>query len=267
MAEEEVPQVTTSTSQETVVTEVPKPATTETPENLGVDQASFDKYYKDGEFDWGSYGKEQAFKAKQAAEAAARKPAEEAPKTPEGAQEAVESAGLNWDTLGEKISANGDISPEDYKALADIGIPEHVVQDYVTMVNNEAAMTIDEVMDSFGGPEAFDQVFDALASKPLEQRQALDDLLVNPETRAEGVRRSYELAGLTPPNTPAQPVAGARNTAPVTPQVQGYGSFEEQVQAMRDPRYRTDPTYRAEVLQKVASSSYQMNPRMAGAGL
>ena len=257
-------------------------ATAVTPESLGVDQASFDKYHKDGAFDWASYGKEQAFKATQRATEPAKEPAKdeerksEAPRhsdTPE-AQDKVAEAGLDWDALGGKISEDGDISAEDYKALADIGVPEQVVKQYVDMVKNDAQSMIDDVIEQAGGQETFDAVYDALQSKPIELRRKIDGLLGDPDTRQYGVDLMFKEAGIQrdtgapPAAQPRQEPGSANNRNPGSaPASQGFASFEEQVAAQRDPRYRTDLNYRNEVMAKIGASTFDMNPRTHTGGL
>ena len=249
-----------------------------TPESLGVDQASFDKYHKEGNFDWASYGKEQAFKSQQAATEPAtdEERNSEAPKhsdTPE-AQDKVAEAGLDWDSLGTKISAEGDIGPDDYAALAKIGVPDTVVKQYVSMVKNDAQSLIDDVIEKAGGQQQFDTMFDALQDKPLAIRHKIDGLLIDPDTRQYGIDMMYKEAGMAqgqPAPATAQPqqVAGnANNRNPgAAPASQGFASFDEQVAAQRDPRYRTDLTYRNEVMAKIGASTFAMNPRTHTGGL
>ena len=254
-----------------------------TPESLGVDQASFDKYHKEGNFDWASYGKEQAFKSQQAATEPAKEPAtneernSEAPKhsdTPE-AQDKVAEAGLDWDSLGAKISDEGDIGPDDYAALAKIGVPDTVVKQYVTMVKNDAQDLIDDVIEKAGGQQQFDAMFDALQDKSLDIRNKIDGLLIDPDTRQYGIDMMYKETGMeqgqqTQAPAKANPgsAANANNRNPgAAPASQGFESFAEQVAAQRDPRYRTDLTYRNEVMAKIGASTFAMNPRTHTGGL
>lgn len=267
---DDVPVSAENVSQQVHVTEPAIAAAADTPETLGVDQASYDKYYKGDTFDWASYGKEQAFKAQKAT------PTDEPVETPEAedASGVVEKAGLDWDDLGAKISADGDISAEDYDALAAIGIPKQVISDYVASVQGNAQATIDAVIDMAGGQDAFDQLYTALYSNATEAaRNKIDVLLRDPDTREAGVIQAYRTAGLEPPTGQYQthatptPAASRGNAPPVNRSVVGYDSQEAQVLDQRDPRYRTDPTFRAEVMQRIAASTYAMNTRTAGAGM
>lgn len=266
-----------------------------TAESLGVDSASFEKYYHQdtNEFDWASYGKEQAFKAAQKQTKDETSTTEQESKTKSNApkhstsdegdsdaKEAVEQAGLDWDSLGEKISAKGDLDDGDYEALRNIGIPDQVVKSYVTMVKNEAQNLIDDVIERAGGQDSFNKVYDALEGKPIELRQKIDSLLADPETREYGVDMMFQQAAIERPNVPAKAPQGTvlpehmkeetprpRNRTGGSASVKGFESFEEQVQAQRDPRYRTDLNYRNEVLRRIEASTYSINPRTHTGGL
>ena len=92
----DVEQVVETSAQQVHITEPANPEATVDAASLGVDQASFDKYYKEGNFDWASYGKEQAFKASQEFEATKEATTEEV--QPEAAA-AVADAGLDWNSF------------------------------------------------------------------------------------------------------------------------------------------------------------------------
>lgn len=258
----------------------------ETAEGLGVDQASFDKYYKNGEFDWASYGKEQAFKAAQKKPTEGDEAKEEAVSdegaADEGAAEAqaaaetvVEQAGLNWDDLGQEIIDTGDISEESRKALTAIGIPDAVIDQHLALLHKDANDIVVQIVDGFGGQETFGDVFDALQAKATpEQRDAIDEMLRDPSTFDLGIQTAFTLAEIERPAT-GDASATSAQTEQITPNAstggsgstQGYETFAEQVNAIKDPRYKTDPAYRAEVMNKVRVSTYDMNPRAHSGGL
>jgi hypothetical protein len=252
------------------------PADAVSPESLGVDQASFDKYHKEGNFDWQSYAKELEFKQTQKGQAPDEpKKATDAPQHSDNVEAAdkVAEAGLDWNELGAQITSTGTIADADFAALQAIGVPQEVVDNYINMVKGQSQDMIDSVITGFGGQEQFNQVFDALQELPVEKRDALDVLIMDPSTRAAGVAASYAAAGITPPgNAPAPaPVVrnGAQNqaSAPASSSNSGYGSWEEQVQAQRDPRYKRDVAYRNEVMERIGRTDFGSNPRTHTGGL
>jgi hypothetical protein len=258
-------------------------AKVETAESLNVDAASFDKYFDGKVFDWASYGKEQAFKAAQ------KKPAEgDADPAPEGtpepvtvtpeteaaASDAVSKAGLDWDELGQQIVDTGDISAESREALGKIGIPETLVDQYLGLLHKDATDIVVDIVDGFGGEEKFGDVFDALQEKATaEQRDAIDEMLKEPSTFDLAIQTAFTLAEIERPEAPkAEPGVTPEVITPNastggTGNTQGYESFAEQVNAIKDPRYKTDPAYRAEVMNKVRVSTFDMNPRAHSGGL
>lgn len=262
-----------------------------TAESLGVDQASFDKFHKDGQFNWEAYGKEQAFKAQQKAtgegadkkpDGDEKKPDPDRPKPPQHsdtqeAQDAVAKAGLDWDDLGSKIESKGDIDEGDYAALKNLGIPENIVKTYISSVKAESQGIIDAIIEGAGGQETFDKLFDVLHEKPLDLRNKIDGLLLDPDTRDAGIDLMFKHAGMERPAAhqattggpkPTTASTGANNrTSGSAPAGDGFASFEEQVAAQRDPRYKTDVNYRNEVMRKIGASSYEMNPRTHTGGL
>jgi hypothetical protein len=64
-----------------------------------------------------------------------------------------------------------------------------------------------------------------------------------------------------------KPVAGGVNAGLAAGDAKGFESFEAQVVAQSDPRYKTDPEYRAQVMQRIAASAFDMNPRTHTSGL
>lgn len=247
-------------------------------ESLGVDQASFDKYVKDGVMDWASYGKEQAFKAAQKpaepvadpeqAAADAKATAEDA-ETAANAQQVIEKAGLNWDEVTAKVAADGELSAEDKAKIVAMGVPEVVIDDYVRAVSKEAGAHIDAVMNGFGGEENFNKVFAAVQENATDdQKEQIDGLLRDPETFDMGVQLANKLAG-TAPAAPlqGQPVAGAQNQVTTSEAAsKPFDTYQEQVAAQGDPRYNTDPAYRDSVIKRIMVTP-DLNPRAHTSGL
>jgi hypothetical protein len=257
---------------ESVTIEEPQPAPTQehTPEHFGVDQASFDKYYKEGNFNWEGYGKEQAYKQ---AQGKSSEPTQVDQSPPEDAQAAVNQAGLNWGSLETKVQSDGDIAPEDYAALESIGVPPEIVKNYIEMVQSSSESIINDVVQRFGGQEQFETAYAALVQNvPLDQRNKIDDLLRDPFTRDQGVALAQSLVGQSPVSAPAPapaptPVPSRGNSASAAPTAVGFASLSEQAAAQADPRYRSDPAYREEVVRRIVASTYDMNPRSHTAGL
>jgi len=252
-------------------------APVDTAESLGVDQASFDKYYKEGNFNWQGYSKELEFKMSQRAQTPEpQQPEPSQEPSADSAQAAVENAGLDWDTLSSKISETGELGDDDYAALAESGIPEDIARNYVRMVQSDTESVVADVMTRFGGEETFTQVYNGLVDNAsLEVRNKIDEMLRDPITREAGIATAWQHSGLqnpgstpaAPPPPPAAPAPARGGAAQVPPSSAGFGSMEEMSLAMRDPRYSTDPSYRAEVERRAMGASFDFNPRRHTGGL
>lgn len=253
-------------------------APVDTAASLGVDQASFDKYYKEGNFNWQGYSKELEFKMGQKAQAPEpHQPESSQQVTPDSAQAAVEDAGLDWDTLSNKITSAGDLEDGDYAALVAAGIPEDISRNYVRMVQQDAENTVSEVMTKFGGEAGFTDVYNGLLENTtLEVRNQIDGLLRDPISRDAGIAMAWQYSGLQNPGQsgapaapppPVNPAASRANPGQTPSSTQGFASMEEQVLAIRDPRYSTDPSYRADVERRSMAASFDFNPRRHTGGL
>jgi hypothetical protein len=266
-------------------------ATANLPEELqGMDAASLEKYYKEGVFNWEAYGKEQAFKAKQAAnkadsdaenkdETSAKdaekkdgEAAKEAAKLSEDQQKAIKDvankAGVDWQAAAQSIVDSGKLSDDDRKKLLDVGIPEVVIDDYARLIHKEAGEQIAKVIDSMGGETNFDKVFDGLQANATEdQRNHVDSLLRDPATFDAGIQLAVNLSKVDVKTKPGQTVVTTNRAAPSQDSVVAFKNFQEQMTAQRDPKYKTDPEYRAQVMKRIAASEYSINPRGHTSGL
>lgn len=172
----------------------------------------------------------------------------------EAAAKAVESAGLDMDALGEKIVKNGDLDAADYEALAKQGISKDMVQNYVSGQQAVADKMVAEMHETVGGEEAFTGLLEWGA-----ENLSADEIASFNETIDTGKPAAVKLAlqGLqarqqaqagTPPNLLGGK-RGAQNVGEV------FRSTAEVTKAMGDPRYRTDPAYRADVMAKLGRSN------------
>lgn len=247
------------------------------PELEGMDQASLDKYYKDGVFNWEAYGKEQAFKAKQQ-EAKPADAAQTEDQSEEGIsdeendniKQATEAAGIDYDAAANSILETGNISDEDRAKLVATGIPEFVIDDYVRLMATDVNARVEQTIEALGGNDTFVQVFEGLQQKATdEQRDMIDDMIRDPATFKAGIQLAKDLSGVDVPEpAPNTQITGGRNqAAPTAAEVTGFGSFEEQMAAQRDPKYKSDPAYRGEVMKRIAASTYTVNPRAHTGGL
>ncbi len=239
-----------------------KPEAGPTAESLGVSAEQFAKFHSaEKGYNWEGHAKELQFKADQKPVAAAADPAKPAdplkiaePAKDGEAQKVAEAAGLNWDDLGVKIMNDGDISPEDYAALAKVGIPDAVVKEHIELLTQSAESHVKDVLAAFGGEKSFEEV-KAWAQKNYTEveLQSLENQLAQKGEYKVAVDTLMTKAGKGGMVNAGQTVPGT-NTG-------GFETQNEMIAAMRDPRYKKDASYRQSVEAKVEASKWENNPR------
>ena len=219
------------------------------PDSFGVTQAQFDKYYKDGQYNWEAHAKELQYIAEQRGTDNQQTQQEEGKQeVAEDAQQAVEQAGLDWDELSYKIGAQGDIDIEDYNKLMAMGIPEETIRGHVQMVAQQVQSHVQAVTDAFGGQEVWQQT-QAWADRNLSEGEIdhLNRMLAGPDYQM-AVDMIKQRAGTQMQSMP--------QTNPGTTQVAPYQSQAEMIADMRKPEYKRDPAFRNQVQARAGASSF-----------
>ena len=180
---------------------------------------------------------------------------EEAPKQEnslEIAEDAVENAGLNFDTLAQEYAEKGQLGEESYKALEESGIPKAYVDQFIAGQKAIGEQQTNNVKTMVGGEDAYNEMASWASKNMSEGEKKAYNAAVNSadmdtvKLAVDGLRAKYQAANGTEPNLvqgKATPVAE-----------QGYASWAEVTQAMADPRYAKDPAYQAAVKAKIANS-------------
>ena len=243
------------------------PQNNDTPsaEQLGVSEEQFKKFFKDGKYDWQAHARESDFRAAQAAQRQQRQTQQRQTSDDQGdvdaARQVAEDAGLDWDRLGEKIISRGDIDDADYEALANLGVPEDVVENYITGELDRATAHVERVKDAFGGEQRYEAVHQwAHQNLSPEELQGYDDMLNSGQWQV-AVDALLARAGLPPVKN---------GTTVRTPNAQGtptvgdtYHNMDEVIADMMKPEYKTDPKFAREVMEKAARSNYQTDVHRA----
>ena len=190
-------------------------------------------------------------------------PAEATPlKVPETAEvkaavDVVTKAGLDFVKLNETFVADGKLLDTDYAALEKQGIPkamvDHFIAGQIAVAKANADATAKAAFDAAGGEEKYGQVIQ-WAAKGLDK----DAIAAFNKTMDSNDPAAIKLAvtGLVATmvksggDEPSNLNVGEKGGG--TP---GYRSMAEVTRDMGDPRYETDPAYRARVEAKLARST------------
>ena len=198
---------------------------------------------------------EQTPKQEEVDPVSATKLKEEAPKQEnslEIAEDAVENAGLNFDTLAQEYAEKGQLGDESYKALEQSGIPKAYVDQFIAGQKAIGEQQTNNVKDMVGGDEAYSEMASWASKNMSDGEKKAYNAAVNSadmdtvKLAVDGLRAKYQAANGTEPSLmqgKATPVAE-----------QGFESWAEVTAAMADPRYSKDPAYQEAVKQKLANS-------------
>jgi hypothetical protein len=277
----------------TLATEVTSPTLEETAQKMGIDPASVDSTATEQtapppveskperpanvpEKFWnaetGEVNTEALLKSYSELEKAKSKPKEET-QTPEATEEkteeqsteeqatedqtveeVVENAGLDFNELSNKFWENDALDDSDYEALEKSGIPRALVDDYIAGARAQIELAQTQAFAEVGGQQAYSDMITWASKNLTEAEIALYDNAVNSpdkEVRHGAIRglkaRYSDSVGFEPTNTLE---GNTRGTS-----IHGYESRAEMQEDMRNPKYKTDPAFRAKVERRIALSS------------
>lgn len=186
---------------------------------------------------------------KEAQKALSGRPAPNNDNVPEG-----KPSTLDFEAMTNEVLARGELSEASRERLAGLGIPEGVIQQYVENAKSETAKIQAAIYETAGGEEQYKAVRDwckqnlSQAERDFLQQQAslsTDHAKLSVQTMvaryeaANGKIGNLMDAGSNPKGDGA-----------------GFASVHEMKQAMKDPRYRTDPAYRDSVIRRVDASNF-----------
>ncbi len=178
---------------------------------------------------------------------------EEVTEEPAGVEEAKQIAsdsGIDYTALESEYQENGALSEGTYKALEDAGIPENMVNAYISGQEALAQTTINGMYDIVGGESEYTEMVQ-WAQDTLSESEigAFNNSLTNPDSTEfaiQGLHARYNAE--KGPNL----IKGQQSTS----RTGGFASKAEMMSEMANPRYAQDPAFRAEVQRRVALSSY-----------
>jgi hypothetical protein len=175
---------------------------------------------------------------------------------PEQPSEAVQSA---WETkfadFSKEYSEKGQLSDNSFKKLTEMGYPREVVEAYIEGQRAVAEKSTSGLLNEIGGQDNFVAMRDwAAATVPENELNAYNAMLEgSPEHAAIAVKGMFARYQAAQGGNFKQPklLSGSQTGGSVA----AYRSTAEVTRAMSDPKYKTDPAYRKEVEQRLASSN------------
>lgn len=168
------------------------------------------------------------------------------------AEKAVETAGLNMDTLASEYAEKGELDEKSYEALEKAGIPKDYVNQFIEGQKAIADQQATSIKNMVGGAEAYTEMSNWAAENMSEEEKTAYNTAVNSKDletaklAVVGLKAKFERANGNEPNLleGKGTVSGEK----------GYASWAEVTRAMSDDRYSKDPAYQAMVQEKLANS-------------
>lgn len=184
---------------------------------------------------------------------------------------------IDFDAFEAEFDANGALSEQSYALLASAGLPRSIVDRHIEGRLAAHEKYEKEILDLVGGkaryarmtdwarraltPGAFERYEASLRGEPKVVKRVIADMsAVYAETTGDfaGAAEPSAASGVTTAASDrrpaADPAARASSEAAAMRPVQRFTSAEQLAKAIRDPRYRSDPAYRAWVAETLAQS-------------
>ena len=168
------------------------------------------------------------------------------------ATKAVDSAGLNMESLSEEYAKDGKLADASYTSLEKAGIPKDYVDRFIAGQQAIADQQSSSVKEMVGGTQAYDSMSEWASQNLSETEKTAYNSAVNSKDleavklAVVGLKARYSQATGSEPKL----VEGKSSASGE----QGFQSWAQVTQAMSDPRYAKDVAYQAEVKNKLANS-------------
>lgn len=172
----------------------------------------------------------------------------------------LEEAGIDFSDMNTRWQQSGELTADDYTALEGAGFTRQMVEAYLNGLNYQAAkdsalslQQVNEVKAQFGGEEGYGRMMAwAQANLSAEEQDAFNNLIETQPMSAvklavAGIHSRYTAAEGREPK-----LLGGRS-----PRSEGdvFESTAQLVEAMSDPKYKSDPAFRRKVEAKLSRSS------------
>lgn len=169
-----------------------------------------------------------------------------------GVRAAATEADLDFEEIETEFEEFDGLTEETYARLEAAGIPRRIVDNYIAGALAMGAQLEAEMHALVGGPERFEAMLDwARTNLSPEELAAYDEAVTGaPEAARLAVRGLYAEYSRAVGERP-------RLVGGVRPARAGgsFGSTQELVDAIKDPKYKKDPAYRAEVERRLSRSN------------
>lgn len=163
---------------------------------------------------------------------------------------------VDFKSLEEEYTKNGQLSSASLEALANAGYPKKVVDAYISGVEATQEKFYNAVVGFAGGEDEYRQVAQFVSSQGDKAVQDFNDTINTGNLGVinmviQGVKANMKAVN----GTTNQTILG-QSTGGTADNTNAYLSKQQMLDAMNDPRYDKDPIYRKQVEQKIINSNF-----------
>lgn len=163
---------------------------------------------------------------------------------------------VDFKSLEEEYTKNGQLSFASLEALANAGYPKEVVDAYISGVEATQEKFYNAVVGFAGGEDEYRQVAQFVSSQGDKAVQDFNDTINTGNLGVinmviQGVKANMKAVN----GTTNQTILG-QSTGGTADNTNAYLSKQQMLDAMNDPRYDKDPIYRKQVEQKIINSNF-----------
>ena len=181
---------------------------------------------------------------------------EEAPSiqetSPSQVHKLLDDRGLDFSEFQKEYNERGELTKDAYEALEEAGVDKQVVDTWIQGQEALRDQNISAIHAGVGGEQNYNDMLEWANSnlQPWEIEAfntQLENLDVNTQFAVSGLYARYQNSEGVPPTLMSGGVS--EDIAP------RYESLAQLTSAMQDPRYESDPAYRAKVAQRLGNSN------------
>ena len=169
------------------------------------------------------------------------------------AKEAVVKEGLDFDKYYNEYLENDTLSEDSFKELNEKGMSPEMVSSWIEGQNAISEQVADMAYSSVGGKEQYNSILE-WAGKALTEKEigafnsALEKGTVDESLFViKSLNAQYQMANGSSPNLLQGSTGGSG--------LEAFSSLAQMSEAMRDPKYHSDPAFRDEVTRKLEASN------------
>lgn len=164
--------------------------------------------------------------------------------------------GIDYNALREEYLADGKLSKDSLKALADIGIDEELITGYIEGQQSRYEIYAQHVKAIAGGEKEYVKIM-AWADKNLSEKEKKHFNRAVESNDVDEARLAVKgLVAMRDKARGAKPQLVHGKTAAAPKGIKPFRSLKEQADAQADPRYEFDPEYTRMVDRRIMASDY-----------